>query len=43
MFTGNSIIFNVLWETGKMTCKPLKNCKDLATLDKYLDVGEAVW
>jgi hypothetical protein len=32
-FTGGSITFHVLWETGETTCKPLCNCKDLEALD----------
>ena len=38
MFTGNSITFDILWEMGKMTHEPLKNCKDLAALDRYLEL-----
>jgi hypothetical protein len=40
-FTGNSII---LWETGEITCEPLHNCKDLAALDRYLELhGVITW
>lgn len=43
-FTGNSINFNVLWETGETTREPLRNCKDLAALDKYLELhGVHTW
>jgi hypothetical protein len=35
-FTGNSIIFHILWETGEIMCEPLRNCKDLAALDRTL-------
>ena len=35
-FTGISISFNVLWETGEITREPLRNCKDLLALDNYL-------
>jgi hypothetical protein len=37
-FTGNSIKFHVLWETGKITREPLRNCQDLAALDKYYEL-----
>jgi hypothetical protein len=37
-FTGNSIIFHVLWETGETTREPLRNCKELAALDKYYEL-----
>ena len=43
-FTGNSIQFDVLWETGEITREPLKNCKDLAALDRYLELhGVSRW
>ena len=43
-FTGNSIKFHVLWETGKITCKLLRNCQDLAALDKYYELhGVTNW
>jgi hypothetical protein len=43
-FTGNSITFHVLWETGEITCEPLCNCKDLAALDRYLELhGMIKW
>jgi hypothetical protein len=37
-FTGNSIIFHVLWEMGETTCEPLRNCKDLAALNRYFEL-----
>jgi hypothetical protein len=37
-FTGNSIQFNVLWETGETTWEPLVHCKDLMALDRYLEL-----
>jgi len=37
-FIGNSIEFDVLWETGEITREPLQNCKDLAVLDRYLEL-----
>ena len=44
MFTGNSITFDVLWETGETTREPLRNCKDLAALDRYLELhGVPTW
>jgi len=43
-FTGNSIQFDVLWETGEITREPLKNCKELAALDRYLELhGVSRW
>ena len=37
-FTGNSIQFDVLWETGETTCEPLTHCKELTALDHYLEL-----
>ena len=37
-FTGNSIIFHVLWDTGEITREPYRNCKELSALDKYLEL-----
>ena len=37
-FTKNPINFDILWDTGKTTCEPLAHCKDLATLDNYLEL-----
>jgi len=37
-FIGNSIEFDVLWETREITWEPLQNCKDLAALDRYLEL-----
>jgi hypothetical protein len=43
-FTGNSIQFDVLWETGEVTREPLKNCQELAALDQYLELhGRKHW
>jgi hypothetical protein len=43
-FTGGSITFHVLWETGETTCEPLHNCKDLEALDRYLELhGVTTW
>ena len=43
-FTGNSINFHVLWETGEITREPLRNCQDLAALDKYYELhGVTNW
>ena len=43
-FTGNSIQFNVLWETGETTQEPLVHCKELAALDRYLELhGVTKW
>jgi hypothetical protein len=43
-FTGNSITFHILWETGEITREPLRNCKDLAALDRYLELhGVITW
>jgi hypothetical protein len=43
-FTGNSIKFHVLWETGEITREPLRNCQDLAALDKYYELhGVTNW
>src|SRR5271168_1401348 len=43
-FTGNSITFHVLWEMGEVTHEPLRHCKDLATLDRYLELhGATAW
>src|SRR5713101_348765 len=37
-FSGNSIEFEVLWETGEITKELLQICKDLAVLDRYLEL-----
>jgi hypothetical protein len=37
-FTGNSIIFHVLWEMGETMREPLRNCKDLTTLNHYFEL-----
>ena len=43
-FTGNSIQFDVLWETGETTQEPLAHCKELAALDHYLELhGVTKW
>jgi hypothetical protein len=43
-FTGNTIQFDVLWDTGETTREPLSNCKDLQALDRYLELhGCANW
>jgi hypothetical protein len=43
-FKGNSITFNVLWETGDITTEPYTNCKDLTALDRYLELhGKTHW
>ena len=43
-FTGNSIKFHVLWETGEIMREPLRNCQDLAALDKYYELhGVTNW
>jgi hypothetical protein len=43
-FTGGSITFHVLWETGETTHEPLCNCKDLEALDRYLELhGATTW
>ena len=43
-FTGNSITFHVLWETGEVTREPLRHCKNLAALDRYLELhGTTAW
>jgi len=43
-FTGNSITFQVLWETGETTREPLRICKELSALDKYLELhGVNTW
>jgi len=43
-FTGNSISFDVLWETGEITREPYTNCKNLTALDNYLELhGSARW
>jgi hypothetical protein len=40
----NSIKFDVLWETGEITREPLQNCKELAALDRYLELhGVTHW
>ena len=43
-FTGNSIQFEVLWETGEVTREPLRNCQELAALDRNLELhGRTHW
>jgi len=43
-FTGNSIIFHVLWDTGETTREPYRICKELSALDKYLELhGVTSW
>ena len=43
-FTGNTIIFHVLWDTGEMTREPYRICKELLALDKYLELhGVTSW
>ena len=43
-FTGNSVQLHVLWETGEITREPLRNCLDLAALDKYYELhGVSNW
>jgi hypothetical protein len=43
-FSGNSINFDVLWESGDITCEPYKHCKDLIALDQYLELhGTSHW
>ena len=43
-FTGNTITFDVLWDTGETTREPLSNCKELEALDRYLELhGCANW
>jgi hypothetical protein len=43
-FTGNSIKFHVLWETGEITWELLRNCQDLTVLDKYYKLhGVSNW
>jgi hypothetical protein len=43
-FRGNSITFDVLWETGDVTTEPYTNCKELAALDRYLELhGKKHW
>jgi hypothetical protein len=37
-FTNNSNQFNILWDTGETTHEPLSCCKDLTTLDNYLEL-----
>ena len=32
-FTGNSIQFDILWETSDVMWEPLQNCQELAALD----------
>ena len=39
-----SINFDVLWETGEITREPLQHCKELAALDRYLELhGVTHW
>jgi hypothetical protein len=41
---GNTIKFDVLWETGEVTREPLQNCKELAALERYLELhGVTHW
>ena len=43
-FTGNSITFNILWETGETMREPLHICKDLIAPDRYLELhGINTW
>lgn len=43
-FSGNTINFDVLWETGDITREPYTNCKDLEALDQYLELhGTTCW
>ena len=43
-FRGNSITFDILWETGDVTTEPYTNCKELAALDRYLELhGKKHW
>ena len=36
--SGNSVLFDVQWETGKITHEPYNNCKELEALDRYLEL-----
>ena len=42
-FTKNLINFDILWDTSETTCKPLAHCKDLTTLDNYLELQGVTW
>ena len=35
---GNTIFFDVQWETGETTREPYINCKELEALDRYLEL-----
>ena len=36
--SGNSILFDVQWETGEIMREPYNNCKELEALDRYLEL-----
>jgi hypothetical protein len=35
---GNKVSFLVQWNLGDTTCEPYSECKDLAALDRYLEL-----
>jgi len=42
--TGKTVKFDVQWESGEITREPLQNCKELAALDRYLELhGVTHW